>query len=187
MTPVARARLPAAQGAPARSKEASVNRAPGSASKRPPVPAFSLDSTPAKEEACEAWRALREVRLPPPCVEENYEISEKGEDSEAEEPDRTHKRVPEWSRSYLQLLERQMGTDPDTVFGTRVPHVDLDSIFRDEDYRGVRKERPKRRRGSSGEWKQDRLTKQEVAEYKRRMGQLRRWSACASEPARLGA
>jgi len=141
--------------------------------KRAPAP--STEEAESPSEGDEPWRSLLETKLPPPREEDNYELSDKGEDSEAEEPDRSHKHVPAWSKQYLQLLERQLQTDPDTIFGCRVPKVDLEVIFRDEDYRRVQKERPKRRRGSSGNWGQDRLSRAEVAEYKKKMGQFKRW------------
>merc|ERR1712113_260369 len=86
------------------------------------------------------------------------------------------KHVPAWSKTYLQMLEQQTPTDPDTIFGCRVPKVDLEAIFSDLEYQKVHKQRPKRRRGSSGEWKHDRLSKVEVDQYKRKMGQVKRWS-----------
>lgn len=114
--------------------------------------------------------------MPEKRPEDNYEISDKGEDSETEEPDRSHKHVPRWSSQYLELIEKQAGTDPDTIFGSRVPKCDLSTIFSDELYARCNKERPQRKRGSSGEWKQDRLSKLEVTDYKRKMGHSKKWT-----------
>jgi len=156
------------------------------AAKRPPVPTFTAPSQASKRRP----RAppppcviLRQVRLPPPNPEDNYELSDKGEDSDAEEPDRSHKFVPEWSNHFLDMIEKQEGIDPDTIFGSTVPTCDLEVIFTDADYAKKIKERPKRRRGSSGEWKQDRLGREEVGEYKRKMGHAKRWpSPCQTAP-----
>lgn len=139
--------------------------------KRPCAPSTE-DSVPEPEP----WRLLLRMALPPRTQEDNYEISDKGEDSDGEEPDRSRKYVPEWSKEYLSMLAKQGETDPDTIFGCRVPAVNLDVIFKDEDYRRIHKDRPKRRRGSSGNWGQDRLSRTEVSEYKKKMGQLRRIS-----------
>lgn len=112
----------------------------------------------------------------PPDPADNYAISEKGEDSDAEEPDRSHKYVPAWSLQFLATMDRQVDTDPDTIFGSKVPTCDIDEIFRDADYARCHKDRPRRKRGSSGEWRRDRLSRQEVCEYKRKMGHVKRWA-----------
>lgn len=149
---------------------------------RPPVPAFSAlasQAAPRPRRESEPWLKLREIKLPPPKPEDNYELSDKGEESDAEEPDRSHKHVPRWSSQYLELIEKQADIDPDTIFGRRVPRCDLLVIFSDNLYQGCNKERPKRKRGSSGEWRQDRLTTQEVGEYKKKMGHAKSWMANA--------
>jgi len=87
--------------------------------------------------------------------------------------------VPRWSSQYLELIEKQADIDPDTIFGRRVPRCDLVAIFSNDLYHGCNKERPKRKRGSSGEWRQDRLTTQEVGEYKKKMGHGKSWTANA--------
>jgi len=127
----------------------------------------------------EPWLKLREMKLPPPNPEDNYELSDKGEESEAEEPDRSHKHVPRWSCQYLELIEKQSDIDPDTIFGRSVPNCDLMTIFPEKLYKQCDKERPKRKRGSSGEWRKDRLTTQEVGQYKKKMGHARSWTANA--------
>eukprot|EP00913_Durusdinium_trenchii_P027596 g25884.t1 len=133
--------------------------------KPPPVPCFKPEPEP--------WLVLREMQLPPKKAEENYEISDKGSDSEAED-ERGHKLVPEWSLKYLELLQAQSDIDADTIFGTRVPTCDLEEVFKDSDYMKFQAERPPRRRGSSGEWRHDRLSREEISAYKRKTGQLKR-------------
>eukprot|EP00439_Symbiodinium_sp_Y106_P076853 s1733_g15.t3 len=127
--------------------------------KRPPVPAFAL-----KPPEPEPWQLLRQIQLSDKKEEENYEISEKGSNSEAEEePDRSHKRTPDWSLKFLELLETQADIDADTIFGSRVPRCDLEEIFTDRDYLRYAADRPvRRRRGSSGEWRRDRLSRAEI-------------------------
>lgn len=145
---------------------------PGSArAKRPPVPSFKKQP-PAPPEP---WQLVRQIKLPPKDASENYELSDKGSDSEAEEPDRTQKFTPAWSENYLEMLDSQVDIDADSIFGTRVPHCDLELIFSDKDYLKYRTERPRRKRGSSGEWRRDRLSRAEISEYKRKMGHHRRW------------
>lgn len=122
---------------------------------------------------------LRRMVLPPKRAEDNYEISEHGSDSEAEdkadEPDRRSKHVPKWCGSYLQDLLGQSDVDPDSIFGSKVPRCVLEDIFGDELYQQAGKNRPKRHRGSSGDWRKDRLGRHEVRDYKQRMGQVRNW------------
>eukprot|EP00930_Biecheleria_cincta_P064211 TRINITY_DN4976_c0_g1_i1.p1 TRINITY_DN4976_c0_g1~~TRINITY_DN4976_c0_g1_i1.p1 ORF type:complete len:572 (-),score=123.14 TRINITY_DN4976_c0_g1_i1:148-1725(-) len=172
----ARAASPAAR-APGSSPATSPVRArePGSArAKRPPVPSFKKQP-PAPPPPPEPWQLVRMIKLPPKDPSENYELSDKGSDSEAEEPDRTQKFTPAWSDNYLELLDAQADIDADSIFSTRVPHCDLDLIFSDKDYLKFRTERPRRKRGSSGEWRRDRLSRAEISEYKRKMGHHRRW------------
>lgn len=173
----ARAASPAARalcGSPATSP-VRARAEPGSArAKRPPVPSFKKQA-PASLVLPEPWQLIRQMKLPAKDPSENYELSDKGSDSEAEEPDRTQKFTPAWSESYLELLDAQSDIDADSIFSTRVPHCDLDLIFLDKDYLKFRTERPRRKRGSSGEWRRDRLSRAEISEYKRKMGHNRRW------------
>lgn len=131
---------------------------------RPPVPVFS-----------ESVWGLRHVQLAPKLPEDNYEISEHGDnsDDEAVDKDRSGKFVPKWNEAYLQELEKQADVDPDTVFGGKVPQCVLEAIFTDDVYKKVGKPRPKRARGSSADWQKDRLTRTEIRDYKKRMGQHR--------------
>ncbi|CAK0847366.1 unnamed protein product [Prorocentrum cordatum] len=112
---LAEALAPAAQ-APGAARQGA--RAPARA-RRPPAPA------PRPEEP---WRRRLRNGLPEKAASDNYEISDKGSDSDAEEPDRDLKPVPEWSTHYLESMERQHGIDPDTIFGGRVPRCDLDGF-----------------------------------------------------------
>lgn len=140
----------------------------------PVVPSFAQQQR--VEEP--GWVKLKRIPLGPKKAEENYEISDKEEDSDCEmERDRSHKFVPKWCDNYLQRLQEQSTLDPDTIFGSKVPKCNLDEIFSDADYRKRGRERPKRKRGSSGEWRKDRLTPAEISEYKTKMGQIRAWSA----------
>lgn len=84
--------------------------------------------------------------------------------------------MPRWCDGYLEQLPEQASIDPDTIFGKRVPECCLEKVFPEALYRLVRRSLPqKRKRGSSGNWRKDRLSKTEIGEYKRRMGLKRGW------------
>lgn len=135
---------------------------------RPAVPAF--------KEKPEPWMALRQIRLAPPLAEDNYEISDQDSDVEAlENKDRSKKSVPKWCANYAENVLRQADWDPDSIFSLRVPQCNLDDIFTDALYAQAKKQRPVRKRGSSQDWKKDRLTKTDVIFYKSRMGQKKCW------------
>lgn len=138
---------------------------------RPPVPLFL---TP-QENALR----LRQIELGPPKPEDNYEISDHGGDSDAEEQqprrDRPRKAIPKWCENYSQMLLKQADVDPDSIFGNRVPLCSLEEVFKDDLYTQVGKDRPVRSRGSSGEWHKDPLTNDEVQKYKSRMGHTRQF------------
>lgn len=133
------------------------------------------------ERRQETWRLLRQVELPQKRPEDNYELSEQGDDSEDEghhrDKGRYEKFVPAWSETenFMKELERQANLDPDTIFGTKVPACDLEQVFPEELYRQANKTRPKRLRGSSQDWRKDKLTIGEVRRYKERMGQVKSW------------
>lgn len=119
--------------------------------------------------------------LPEKRPEDNYEISEKDadsadEDEAAEDARRKGKHIPDWSRNYLEVLQTQKSLDPDSIFGSMVHACNLEVVFPDSLYRRCGKERPRRKRGSSQDWKKDRLRSREVAEYKKKLGQTKRWS-----------
>jgi len=137
---------------------------------RPPVPVLKMEPS----------ALLRQLALSPPHPEDNYEISDPGGDSDADDHaarDRSSKHVPLWCNSYLDVLAKQADIDPDTIFDSKVPHCRLEDIFLDAMYKQAGKNRPKRRRGSSGDWCKDRLTKQEIRNYKTRMGHVRSWES----------
>lgn len=145
---------------------------------RPPVPLFCQTPTPSPVPP-DPCLTLRGIRLTEKSAEDNYEISEQGGDSDAEESqamDRSHKHVPKWCKSYLEELQRQSDIDPDTIFGNKVPRCVLEDIFTNGLYRQVGKNRPKRARGSSGDWGKDKLVQCEVDHYKSKMGHKRSWS-----------
>lgn len=121
--------------------------------------------------------------LSPKRDEDNYEISEKDANSDEEgEPDRSKKHVPRWCGFYLKELEAQSSWDPDSIFGSQVPRCDLNAVFTDELYKSCRKERPQRKRGSSQDWKKDRLRSAEVKDYKRKMGHVKPWTPSCKTP-----
>jgi hypothetical protein len=122
--------------------------------------------------------------LSPKRDEDNYEISDKGENSDdgETEPDRSHKHVPRWCETFLKDLQAQSSWDPDSIFGLKVPACVLDVVFTDDHYRAAGKERPRRKRGSSQDWKKDRLRSQEVKEYKRKMGHAKPWNMVCKMP-----
>jgi len=122
---------------------------------------------------------VRQIPLGPSRPEDNYELSDQA-DSDADEAlearRRAKKRVPSWCSNYLEVLHKQADLDPDGIFGGRVPKCALDVVFPEELYKSYTKGRPKRNRGSSGDWRRDRLTAQEIGLYKRKMGQMRVWT-----------
>jgi len=125
----------------------------------------------------EPWMVLRRRPLPPKQSDDNYEISD-ADESENEDQARERRKkkfVPTWTKKYVEELNRQADIDPDTIFGNRVPHCCLEDIFTDAVYKQAGKGRPRRRRGSSGNWSRDKLTRPEVENYKQRIGQQRGW------------
>jgi len=141
--------------------------------RRPPVPSFP------KQLA--AWEILRRTPLTGAKKEEdNYAISDKEESSdegmERAELRRREKRIPAWCLDYSAAIEAQAAVDPDSIFGVQVPICDLDDIFPDSLYAARGLVHPKRKRGSSCQWKQDALRPSEVVKYREKMGQRRRWS-----------
>jgi hypothetical protein len=123
----------------------------------------------------EPWQILREQVLPPKNPEDNYQISEPADSDDEASVDRTGKHVPKWSMNFVEQADRQSCIDPDTIFGSRVPHCDVETVFSDELYKKVGRSRPKRVHGSSGDWRKDRLTHGEIHGYKNRMGHTKSW------------
>lgn len=135
----------------------------------------SLES--AQTVLLEPWQLLRRVALTKTkLAEDNYDLSDMEEDSSGNriEPDRTKKQTPAWCTGYAGVVTAQAAINPDSIFGTRVPQIDLDTVFPDRLYR--HRTHVKRRRGSSAKWFDDRLTQKEVAEYVAKTNQKRRWS-----------
>lgn len=129
--------------------------------------------------ACEEARLrLRSAALPEKIPEDNYEISDG--DSPADDEDRARNRekkaVPGWCGDYLKQLEAQADLDPDSIFGCRVPRCVLEEVFLDAHYEKVNKSKPKRTRGSSADWRRDKLTHKEIGAYKCKLGQLKTWA-----------
>merc|ERR1719469_1423708 len=91
------------------------------------------------------------------------------------EPDRSRKAVPTWCQNYLESLSDQQATNPDSIFGTKVPRCELETVFPEELYAMCRCKRPQRKRGSSGEWKRDRLRGDEIDVYNAKMGHRATW------------
>lgn len=111
---------------------------------------------------------------------ESYEISpyrgsddeDDSEDSEEEEEgekSKVQKPCPLWTRKEYLLphVLAQSTIDPDDIFGT-VRTCNLDEVFA----KGAKKKRSFRKRTSSGNWLEDRLTWKEQMSYKRAMGFL---------------
>lgn len=124
---------------------------------------------------------LKQIALGPKNPADNYELSEYDGDSDAEdttekEKQRARKRLPAWSENYLDLLQKQADLEPSSIFGEGAPKCSMDEIFPISLYRQVGKTRPKRQRGSSQDWSRDRLTHTEVHDYRRKMGQQRKWN-----------
>jgi len=122
---------------------------------------------------------VRVMELPPKNPEENYAISEYGGDSEGEDAAerdkiRQAKPIPAWCEGYFSCIQKQAAIDPDTIFG-KVPRCVMEDVFPESIYVQMGKKRPARRRGSSGDWRRDRLTRSEIRTYKQRMGQKRSW------------
>jgi len=140
-------------------------------------PAVSETSSPVKQPLAD-WQLVRQLPLPQKKCEDNYELSEP-EDSDADEAlvaeRRAGKHQPRWCDSYLKALQEQADLDPDSIFGGRVPHCDLEEVFPTELYQQLSRNKPQRRRGSSGNWRRDHLTQGEVNAYKHKLGQNKAW------------
>jgi len=102
-----------------------------------------------------------------------YEISDRGEDSSSDESDESNqapkKKVPSWAQkqNLLKALHEQYDDttdryDPDFIF-PEVETCDLAAIFN-------KKKNRYKKRASTGNWLEDRVTAVEVLTYKRDMG-----------------
>jgi hypothetical protein len=114
------------------------------------------------------------VPLGAKIVEEQYDISDKDTDSENEvSPNsRAKKHIPSWCANWRQKTIAQVAVDPESIFGVTVPKCDLDIIFTEKNYRKMGLQRPKRVRGSSGNWTFDKLTQDEIDIYRAKLGQV---------------
>lgn len=108
-----------------------------------------------------------------PLPEDQYEVTDweqEEADEEATERKRMQKNIPAWCIGWIETAKTQTSIDPETVFGTQLPKCDLEVIFgplaQDSAYLRARKGK----RGSSGEWGLDRISKTELEEYRFKMG-----------------
>jgi hypothetical protein len=114
------------------------------------------------------------VPLGPKLVDEQYEVTDKDTDSENElSPNsRAKKHIPGWCVNWRQKSIAQIAVDPESIFGVTVPKCELDIIFTQRNYQDMGLHRPKRARGSSGNWTFDILTQDEVDRYRAKLGQV---------------
>jgi len=121
-----------------------------------------------RAKALQRSPVVAQVAPRPKKEEESYVMSdhdEDSDDSEGERRRRATKKIPSWARgeNLIPALEIQFSADypidPDELF-YEVETCDLDDIFPER-----KKERFKRR-GSSGNWEQDRVTSEEKLAYK---------------------
>jgi len=123
-----------------------------------------------------------------PVVDDQYQITE-WEDSEGEnagyededskEKRRMQKHIPSWCVGWVETAKTQTSIDPDTVFGTKLPKCDLGVIFGDKfrDNAYMRTKAAGHRRGSSGEWGMDVVTRAELEDYRQVMGHTQQLEA----------
>ena len=148
--------------------------------KSSPVPLrtpLSCEVTPVipGRRSCLENRPPRLLLIPPPRPDDNYELSEKGTDSEGEEvaeKRRATKKIPGWVKGWREKALAQATVDPESIFGISLPSCDLSIIFTERDYACMKSQRPKRSRGSSGNWRLDKLTQKEVDDYRNKCGQV---------------
>jgi len=114
------------------------------------------------------------IPLGPKFSEDQYEVTDKDTDSENEpSPNtRSRKHIPAWCTNWRQKAIAQIAVDPESIFGSSAPKCDLDVIFTEKNYRSMGLSRPKRVRGSSGNWTFDKLTQEEVDRYRAKLGQV---------------
>ena len=139
---------------------------------RPPASTFVPRYTPAPVPV----EIVTETLVPlmdPPLPEDQYEMTE-WEDSDVEEDEdmkerkRMSKRIPTWCIGWIETAKTQTTIDPDTVFGMRLPRCDLEVLFGQTNNAYMKARRGKR--GSSGEWGMDEITRRELEEYRAIMG-----------------
>ena len=114
------------------------------------------------------------VRHEGPAEVPQYDISpyRSDHDSDDGEP-RNSKVVPHWAREpqLTAQLTAQQYTDPDEIFMQHQKTCSLDAVFAGCDKSG-KKAATFSRRGSSGNWIQDRISWKEELNYKRAMGYI---------------
>eukprot|EP00877_Chromochloris_zofingiensis_P004084 jgi/Chrzof1/13677/Cz08g07210.t1 len=113
-----------------------------------------------------------------PMQPQGYEISPYRDD-DAETPDRCGKSIPDWARSHnlLEALKKQQYVDPDKIFKAKNNTCALDDVFVDSEPAPANvvakgRKRDFNKRGSSGDWTNDKITWQEEITYKKSMGYL---------------
>ena len=118
----------------------------------------------------------RLLAIPPLREEDNYELSDKDTDSEQDEDEMDRKRelkkIPEWTHAWREKCMTQSTVDPESIFGIFVPAFEMSLVFNERNYAKMKIDRPKRIRGSSGNWRLDKLKQEEIDEYRRRLGQV---------------
>ena len=104
-----------------------------------------------------------------------YDISpyRSDHDSDDGEP-RNQKTVPHWARKpqLTAQLTAQQYTDPDEIFMQHQKTCSLDAVFAGSSKAGKKGDQSFNRRGSSGNWIQDRISWKEELNYKRAMGYI---------------
>jgi hypothetical protein len=150
---------------------------PGAVAYKQPVTNYPPSSfVPRYTPAPNPSEAISERLVPlekPPLPEDQYEMTE-FEDSDVEIDDeekerrRQNKRIPAWCIGWIETAKTQTSIDPDTVFGTNVPKCDLEILFGSTGNAYLKARKGKR--GSSGEWGMDDVTKRELEEYRLMMG-----------------
>jgi hypothetical protein len=114
------------------------------------------------------------VPVAPKNPEDQYDFTDKDTDSEDElSPNsRSKKHIPPWCSQWRQKAIAQIAVDPESIFGANLPKCDLDLVFTESNYRKMGLQRPKRTRGSSGNWTFDKLTQDEIDRYRAKCGQV---------------
>jgi hypothetical protein len=130
--------------------------------------------------------AILPVKVPlgPKHVDDQYDVTDKDTDSENElSPNtRAKKKIPGWCTNWRQKTIAQVAVDPESIFGISMPKCDLDVIFTDRNYRKMGLQRPKRARGSSGNWTFDKLSQDEIDKYRAKLGQVVKAEGVFVEP-----
>jgi hypothetical protein len=141
----------------------------------PQSPKAVLQFTPAAEPSFELPRMASEPKSDDQYSMTSYsetDAEHKSEQDERRRKRRVKKRIPEWCKDWQYLAKMQQNIDPDTVFYTLkcFPKCDLNKVFgENEKYSDMK---PKKHRGSSGNWGVDGLTDVEIINYKKLMGQI---------------